>query len=89
MPDAPVPRKAVKENGRVLLFTTDTSANCQTAMEYLEKAEISFEQISAKQEIDLVKAYQVSLAPTLVVVDGVDYTKYEGIGAIIRYIRAK
>ena len=76
-------------NGRALLFTTDTSVNSQTAIRHLDEAKVSYETVQAKQETDMVKAYEVSLVPTLVVLDGENYTKYEGVASIIRYANAK
>ena len=85
---APAPEKevAVAEK-QALLFTTKTCPNCRTAIAHMDKEGFAYEVRMAHEHMDLVKAYGITLAPTLVVVEGDSFTKYEGAGAVIQYVK--
>lgn len=71
---------------RVMLFTTKTCPNCKTAGALLEKAHVSYEIIDAEDHQELVRAYDVMQAPTLVVGQGNAFEKYSNVANIRRYI---
>ena len=56
------------EEGKVLLFTTETCPNCKLAKDSLEKANISYEVVDAGENEELVRKYGVMQAPTLIVI---------------------
>ncbi len=56
------------------LFTTKTCPNCKLAKEYLKN--VKYALIDAEENMDLAAKYGVMQAPTLVVVNGEEYTKH-------------
>ena len=56
------------------LFTTKTCPNCKIAKSYLQGE--NYMLIDAEENVELTKKYGVMQAPTLVVVNGQEYTKY-------------
>ena len=65
------------------LFTTKTCPNCKLAKEYLSN--ISYIPIDAEENKELAIKYKVRQAPTLVVVNGEDSTKYVNASNIKKY----
>ena len=65
------------------LFTTKTCPNCKLAKEYLKG--VSYIPIDAVENMELATKYGIMQAPTLVVVNGEEYTKYVNAGNIKRY----
>ena len=65
------------------LFTTKTCPNCKLAKEYLKG--VSYIPIDAEENMELATKYGIMQAPTLVVVNGEEYTKYVKAGNIKRY----
>ena len=66
------------------LFITNTCPNCSIAKEMLEGEE--YEIIDAESNPVLVQKYGIKQAPTLVVVDGGNTTKYVNASNIQRYM---
>ena len=56
------------------LFTTKTCPNCKIAKSYLQGE--NYMLIDAEENVELTRQYGVMQAPTLVVVNGQEYTKY-------------
>lgn len=54
----------------VLLFATATCPNCKMAASFLDKAGISYKKLLAEENAVLAKQYDVTQAPTLIVIDG-------------------
>lgn len=54
----------------VLLFATATCPNCKMAASFLDKAGISYKKLLAEENAELAKQYEVTQAPTLIVIDG-------------------
>jgi len=77
------PRKVTHEPVRYL-FTTKTCPNCAKAKEILSEQE--FVIIDAEEEQDLTEAYGIMQAPTLVVVDGDNTSKYVNASNIQAYV---
>ncbi len=74
---------------RVLLFTTATCPNCKAAKLLLDKAGISYEVLLASENAELVGAFEIKQAPTLVITKGDAYNRYVGVSAIKGYIESK
>lgn len=69
------------------LFTTKVCPNCKLAKEFLKNE--SYVLIDAEENMELAKRYGVMQAPTLVVVNGGDYTKYVNASNIKKYAEEK
>ncbi len=54
----------------VFLFTTKTCPNCRLAESFLDKAGVKYRVVDAEENEELVSAYKICQAPTLVVVHG-------------------
>ena len=65
------------------LFTTKTCPNCKLAKEYLKDEKYIL--IDAEENVELATRYGVMQAPTLVVVNGDEYTKYANASNIKKY----
>lgn len=66
------------------LFTTKTCPNCQLAKEYLKDEQYIL--IDAQENAELARKYSVMQAPTLVVVNGNEVTKYKNASNIKKYV---
>lgn len=60
---------AQKSDGEehIFLFTTKTCPNCGIAKEFLRQAGISYDVVDAQEQPELVKSYNITNAPTLIV----------------------
>ena len=58
------------EPDRVILFSTPTCPNCKAAAMFLDKAGIVYDKLSANDNPDLVKKYEITQAPTVIYVSG-------------------
>ena len=87
-PEAEAPA-AQATDARVMLFTTKTCPNCRTAIAHMDKVGFVYEKMMAHEHMDLVKAFGISLAPTLVIQTADGFTKYEGAGAVIQYVKSQ
>ncbi len=85
-PAAPAQENAEQPKDGILLFATPTCPNCKIACAALDKAGIAYEKLYANEHPDLVKAYGVRQAPTLVVASGGETEKYAGVSEIKKYI---
>ncbi len=65
------------------LFTTKTCPNCKLAKEYLKNE--NYILIDAEENMELAGRYGIMQAPTLVVVNGDDYTKIVNAGNIKKF----
>ncbi|MBR3767806.1 MAG: ribonucleoside triphosphate reductase [Clostridia bacterium] len=74
------------EAEKVLLFTTETCPNCKLAVQWLDKAGISFEKLLVSENPDLAKELELKQAPTLVVYKNGEAVKYAGVAAVKKYI---
>ena len=69
------------------LFTTKTCPNCKLAKEYLKNEKYAL--IDAEENMELTSKYGVMQAPTLVVVDGEQYTKYVNASNIKKFAEVR
>lgn len=70
----------------VYLFASTTCPNCKMAKTLLAKANIPFEEIIANDNIELTKSFDITTAPTLVVITGGFADKYVNLSNIKAYI---
>ena len=70
---------------QVLLFTTKTCPNCKLSKKTLDDAGISYTVVDAEEEVELTKQFNVSQAPTLIVIDGEDAQKFINASNIKRF----
>ncbi len=75
--------KVEKPEGVRYLFTTKTCPNCALAKSYLEG--IPYVVIDAMENVELANRYGIMQAPTLVEVNGDEFTKYVGAPKILKY----
>lgn len=54
----------------IILFASATCPNCKMAAMFLDKAGISYTKLLAEENPELAKQYEVTQAPTLIVIDG-------------------
>ena len=72
----------------VYLFTTATCPNCKIAVAQLEKAGVAFNKLLANENVEAVNALGIKQAPTLVVVENGNASKYAGVSDIKKYLNA-
>ncbi|MBR2944826.1 MAG: ribonucleoside triphosphate reductase [Clostridia bacterium] len=75
-------------NDGIYLFTTATCPNCKIACSLLDKAGVSYNKLLANENKELVESLGVKAAPTLVVIEGGEATKYAGVSDIKKYLGA-
>ena len=71
---------------KVLLFTTETCPNCKLAVQWLDKAGISYEKLFVSENPDLAKELDLKQAPTLVAYKNGEAVKYAGVAAVKKFI---
>ncbi len=71
---------------QVMLFTTATCPNCKIACALLDKAGVAYEKLLANDNAEMVEAFGIRQAPTLIVTDGEGYEKYTGVSEIKKYL---
>ncbi len=71
---------------KILLFTTETCPNCKLAVQWLDKAGISYEKLFVSENPDLAKELELKQAPTLVVYKNGEAVKYAGVAAVKKFI---
>ncbi len=75
-----------EEAEKVLLFTTETCPNCKLAVQWLDKAGVSYEKLFVSENPDLAKELELKQAPTLVVYKNGEAVKYAGVAAVKKFI---
>jgi len=73
-------------DGKLVLFTRVTCPNCRIAENLLGKAGIAYEKLIAEENVDLCRSYGIKGAPTLVITDGENITKFYGVPEIKKYL---
>ncbi|MCR5149969.1 MAG: ribonucleoside triphosphate reductase, partial [Clostridiales bacterium] len=73
----------------IYLFKTATCPNCKVALAKLNKAGISVNEILAYENEDLAVALGIRQAPTLVVVNNGEVSKFAGVSEIIKWIESR
>ena len=79
--------KATLKDGNYL-FTTATCPNCKIACALLDKAGVSYEKLLANENAELVNAFGIKQAPTLIVVKGGEASKFIGVSDIKKMLNA-
>ncbi len=70
------------------IFTTAKCPNCKMACAILDKAGVLYTKLLAEENKELAVALEIKQAPTLVVVEGGNVTKYMGVSDIKKYLKA-
>ncbi len=70
------------------LFTTATCPNCKIACSVLDKAGVSYTKLLANEHAEMATQLGVKQAPTLVIVEGGQSTKYHGVSDIKKLVQA-
>ncbi|MBR6478105.1 MAG: ribonucleoside triphosphate reductase, partial [Lachnospiraceae bacterium] len=81
--DKEVEVNVAEPDGVRYLFTTKTCPNCALAKSYL--GDIPYVVIDAMENVELANRYGVMQAPTLVEVNGDNFTKYVGAPKILKF----
>ena len=79
--------KSDAENG-IYLFTTATCPNCKIACTLLDKAGVAYTKLLANENAEMATELGIKTAPTLVVVENGNVSKYAGVSDIKKYIGA-
>ena len=77
-----------ESDDKIYLFTTQTCPNCKMIENELDKININYIKLDVENNLDLVDKYQITAAPTLVVMNNDDYQMLSNINEIITYIKA-
>ncbi|MBQ7703649.1 MAG: ribonucleoside triphosphate reductase [Firmicutes bacterium] len=72
----------VPQGTEIYLFKTPTCPNCKAAAVLLDKAGIKYTALNADENKELVEAFGVKQAPTLVLKTGETFEKYRGVSDI-------
>ena len=79
---APAVHEEVPQGTEIYLFKTPTCPNCKAAAALLDKAGIQYTALNADENKELVEAFGVKQAPTLVLKTGETFEKYRGVSDI-------
>ena len=77
---------AAPSDGKLILISRVTCPNCRIAENLLGKAGIPFEKLIAEENIELCRSFDIKGAPTLVITDGENATKFYGVPEIKKYL---
>ena len=77
-----------KPERKFLLFTTKTCPNCKIIKEYLAENNVPYEQVIAEENKDVARGYGIMQAPTAVILEGDNVTKYVGVQNIKTYVQS-
>ena len=80
-------QESVCKDGKNLLFVTKTCPNCRAIKPLLDKAGISYEIMDVEENMELAQRYQLSKAPSLVVLSGENAAIYAGVPDIRTFIK--
>jgi ribonucleoside-triphosphate reductase len=78
--------QTVAADDQVMLFTTKTCPNCVMAKKLLNERNVNYQIVDAEESHDLCFEYEVSQAPTLVVVKDGKVGKYANVSNIVKYL---
>ena len=78
-----------KPVSRAMLFVSATCPNCRLAKNLLQKAGYVYKEVLASDNVDLANKYGIRQAPTLVVLEGENFTKYKGVSEIRGMLTAR
>jgi len=78
----------VSTDNKILLFATKTCPNCKMAVHFLEKAGIKFEEVFADENAELAKQFEITQAPTLIVIKDGEAQKISNVSNIRAFIES-
>lgn len=79
--------KVKKEDDRVMLFTTETCSTCRFVQKQMDEAGYAYTVMDAQKHADLVEAYHLMRAPSLVVVADNDIKVFDTPQTILGYMQ--
>lgn len=74
---------------RIMLFTTNTCANCNMVKSFLSQANIAYDLIQAEENSELVEQYGIRSVPAMVVQNGLEFTLHVNASNIRNYIETQ
>jgi len=77
---------AVSSDAKAILISRVTCPNCRVAENLLNKAGVAYEKLIAEENLDLCRKFDVKGAPTLILTDGENATKFYAVPEIKKYI---
>ena len=77
---------ALAAGAKAILISRVTCPNCRVAENLLNKAGVSYEKLIAEENLDLCRKFDVKGAPTLILTDGENATKFYAVPEIKKYI---
>ncbi|MBQ6653995.1 MAG: ribonucleoside triphosphate reductase [Erysipelotrichaceae bacterium] len=78
--------KTTEADDQVMLFTTKTCPNCVMAKKLLNDKKVDYQIVDAEENANLCYEYEVSQAPTLVVLKDGKIGKYANVSNIVKYL---
>ncbi|MCQ2427274.1 MAG: ribonucleoside triphosphate reductase [Clostridia bacterium] len=78
----------VTGESRIVLFATKTCPKCKISASLLDKAGVKFEKVYFEDDPDFAKKYDTKQAPTLLMFNGDDVTKFADITGVKEFIAA-
>lgn len=79
-------RKILANVRKPMLFTTATCPNCKMAKKFITDAEFDCDILLAEENQELVKLYDITSAPTLIVFDNGSPVKIQNVSNIRKYL---
>ena len=76
----------VSGEAKAILISRVTCPNCKVAENLLTKAGVSYEKLIAEENLDLCRKLEIKGAPTLVITDGENASKFYSVPEIKKYI---
>jgi anaerobic ribonucleoside-triphosphate reductase len=84
--DHSVLKPTIKDEDKILLFTTPTCVNCKIAKQALADAGMVYTLMDATEHQDLVEKYDILQAPTLIINGDNGAEKFSGFGRVKEFI---
>ncbi len=79
----------INDDSEIILFKTETCPKCKIAISLLEKNGVSYKAVVVNDETaDLARAYGIKQAPTIVVKNGDNITKFSDIQGVNEFINS-
>ena len=84
--EAPAAAPVVSQGAKAILISRVTCPNCRVAENLLNKAGVAYEKLIAEENLDLCRELDVKGAPTLILTDGRNHSKFYSVPEIKKYI---
>ncbi len=74
------------KNNTMVLFTTTTCPNCKIAKDMLSKTDFEYSLVVADENPEMAQKYDISMAPTMVILKNGEIEKFAGVAGIQKMI---